>query len=334
MNINLKKIKYNNCKINLGIEILRMLLCFWVISFHCSGLKYKILRTFFHVPTFMLISFYFSYNLFEAQNIAKIKNRIERLLIPFIIIPIINILIILPGLKTNIKFIINDLFLQYITGYKTLVSLWFIQILILFTIFFEIIFYFFKKKSLLILRLLAIISYWVQYSEYNYKIFSNHRPHLRSVSHIAEMIPIAVTGINICSIKLLKTLNNSYKESIFVSIIVLYFIYNYKVFGEFNGFPYSGIRNNLGGLCLFISFSIIPLYNLNNTFYFNIIREISKYTGGIYYFHPIIFTILNRLTNFHNKSIFKCVIIYIIGYLICFIGTKIFGRNKFKYLFN
>ena len=330
--------KYNIFKVNLGIEILRMILCFWVISFHFSGIKLKIVRTTFHVPTFMFISFYFFYNLLKTQNLEKIRFRLERLLIPFIIIPIIELLItnlvnLTPNKKINIKYILNNLILQYITGFKILSHFWFIQILILLTILFEIIFLFFKKKSLIILRLLAIISYWLQYSEINYKIFINYKYSFKVFSRMVIMIPIAITGINLSSIKLLKILKNYYKKSIFFSIVSLYFICNYNIFGEFKSFRYSGIKQNITSICLFISFSLIPLDNINNI-YILIFRQISKYTGGIYYFHTIIFKILNILTNSNCNSIYKCFITYIIGYLICFIGTKLFGRNKLKYLFN
>ena len=73
-----------------------MILCFWVIAFHYSGKinkNKKILRTYYHVPTFMFISFYLSNKLYFTQNIIKIKNRLQRLVIPFIIIPIIDIII-------------------------------------------------------------------------------------------------------------------------------------------------------------------------------------------------------------------------------------------------
>ena len=89
----LNSYKINN-RINLGIELLRMILCLWVILFHYAGnknKKKKFLKTFFHVPTFMIISFYLTNKIFFTQNIIKIKQRLERLIIPFIIIPIIDL---------------------------------------------------------------------------------------------------------------------------------------------------------------------------------------------------------------------------------------------------
>ena len=61
------KLFRNSNKINLDVELLRKILCFWVIVFHFGGKnnKIKILKTFFHVPTFMIISFYLSYTKFN-----------------------------------------------------------------------------------------------------------------------------------------------------------------------------------------------------------------------------------------------------------------------------
>ena len=51
--------------INYGLEILRMLMSFWIVLNHLYNPKNKqinniIIRHRFHVPTFLIISFYFS----------------------------------------------------------------------------------------------------------------------------------------------------------------------------------------------------------------------------------------------------------------------------------
>jgi len=146
----------NNSK-NLGIEILRMILCFWVIASHYAGkknlLKYKIIKTFKNVPTFMLISFYFSYNTFISNDIIKYNNRLERLLVPYIIWPIISIIVNFSYDSINIKKLIFNLLIQYITGYHIYFVLWFVGSLIFLEIFFKIIHFLFKKHSLLILKI-------------------------------------------------------------------------------------------------------------------------------------------------------------------------------------
>ena len=82
-------------KVNIGIEILRVILCFWVLTFHLyknKNRKYcKILNTYYHVPTFMIISFYLTNKLFSIPNIIKIKQRIIRLLFPYLMLPIIKL---------------------------------------------------------------------------------------------------------------------------------------------------------------------------------------------------------------------------------------------------
>jgi hypothetical protein len=305
------KFTTNNHKINLGIETLRMILCFWVITFHFAGnsnkIKYKILQTFYHVPTFMLISFYFSYKAFISNDIIKYKMRLERLLIPYIIWPIIFLSISISFDSINIKKLIYELLLQYITGYKISIHLWFIQILIFFEIFFQIINFLFKKQSLFILQIFSIISYFIQYKEINYKIFFHYSPHLRSVSHIAEMIPIAVTGLTLRNIDIFKSLSINKKKSIFFSMISLYFIYNYNVFGQFKGFPYSGINNNIAGICLFNSFFLIPFDTLKNKIIIVCIKVITRYTGGIYYLQIItlFLDVIHHILTFFNYDYFK-----------------------------
>lgn len=337
-----KKPLKNN--INLGINILRMILSFWVLSFHCAGIeikrKYKILNTFFHVPTFMIMSFYYSYNIFHNQNINKLKLRIERLLIPFIFIPIVFLLIrnIFFHYKITFKNIFNqilrELILQYLTGYKFYVLLWFIHILIVFSIFFFILFHFFQHHIMLILQITLLFSYYLQYSEINYNIFNSYSLHLRAGSHLIEMLPIAITGLTLAHLNIQTIFNNHRIKFMLYFIAILLFIYNYNVFGVFKGFFYSGIKNNIASICLFISFSLIPLDKLKNKYIIYTIKQITSYTGGIYYYHPMVGMILEKFTGLNNGRMFFCFVIYVNTYIICLIGTKIFRNNKIKYLFN
>ena len=70
----LNKKNSKNINKNLGIELLRMVLSFWVVLFHCLRLNNRYLRNIikkkvFHVPTFILISFYFLYKNLSERNI-------------------------------------------------------------------------------------------------------------------------------------------------------------------------------------------------------------------------------------------------------------------------
>ena len=89
-------IKNKNCVKNqlyLGIQLLRAILCFWVVSFHNMSRKKVLIRAIlkkrFHVPTFFIISFYFLSKNYNPRNINRINQRFIRLLIPYLIWPII-----------------------------------------------------------------------------------------------------------------------------------------------------------------------------------------------------------------------------------------------------
>ena len=116
------KFNEKNHIMNIGIGILRMCLCFLVITFHYAGdknqKKYKILKSSFHVPTFMLISFYFSYKILISNDIIKYKKRFQRLLIPYIIWPIIFLAI------SNFQFSLNSIYIK-----KLLINIFIVIIL-------------------------------------------------------------------------------------------------------------------------------------------------------------------------------------------------------------
>lgn len=84
-------------KIYLGIEILRMILSFLIVIVHFYNknyakttiLKFPFKNLCFYIPTFFVISFYFSNNSFISRNIPKINLRFKRILIPYCIWPIL-----------------------------------------------------------------------------------------------------------------------------------------------------------------------------------------------------------------------------------------------------
>ena len=88
MELNNRKLKR---KVNLGIEILRMILSFLIVVIHFYNRSFATspLRSFpfknlgFYIPTFFVISFYFSHDCFVSRNIPKIKQRFQRILIGY-----------------------------------------------------------------------------------------------------------------------------------------------------------------------------------------------------------------------------------------------------------
>ena len=147
-------------KINFeGIQILRMLLSLWIVLIHCCNIRNNILRILlidkvFHVPIFLIISFYFFYDKLYFRSINKFKLRIERLLIPYLVYPIINIIlnhVFFLNIHCNfylpyLKLTFFDFIKQLILGMGIHNIFWFQFFLIFLSVFFLLLHYFSNKN--------------------------------------------------------------------------------------------------------------------------------------------------------------------------------------------
>ena len=330
---------------NIGIRILRILLSFMVVLDHFYNKKkakkiHYVL--YYHIPTFFLISFFFTYRTLISQNIDKIKLRFERLLIPyfcwsFIAWLIKNIHYYI--MKEDCAHTFKDFIINLINGHIFNVVLWFQNILILLTLLFSIIILLFYQKYLQIFQSLLILSYFLQYSGLNYKIFKkNFSSHSRSTfGRFFEALPNAITGFFFAYINLIEIIIIQKKQfKIFCfSLIILILISKYEIFAELKTFKYGGIRLNIAAICIFNIFSLIPtnlyLFNLNN----NIIMTLTNYTGGIYFTHYLVGKgyICGSIKYVKNGTILGCFFIYLISYILSFFGFKFFGKTKLRHLF-
>ena len=321
-----------------GIQILRMLSCLWIVLYHCCMIRSNILKILllkkkFHVPIFLIISFYFFYDKLYLRSIKKIKIRFERLLIPYIIIPIIILIL------NNFFFVINGksiygklTFFDFIKQFGIHDIFWFLFYVIFLSTFFIIIALIFKNNFLFILQLILIICYVLQYSALVFKYFIKFKERAyRLMGFIVEVIPFTVTGLTLASYNPINEIKEK-KKIIFFNIIVLFFIIKYDIFKTSRGILYSGIDLNVGGICLFICFSFITFKKRSR--FLLIINHITNYTGGIYYYHILVMNILKKKISFiGNRNMLGGFIIYIICYFICFIGIRMFGKTKLKNLF-
>lgn len=327
---------------NIGIAILRVFLSFMVVMDHMYNKKKlkKYLRfLYYHIPSFFLISFYFTYRTLTSFNIPKIKFRLERLFIPYfswctISWIIKNIYFYI--LKKNYRHSLTDFIINLINGHIFNVVLWFQNILILVTFVFLIIIYIFKRYHLFILIILGIIAYLFQYTGANYYFFNKYfSAHYRlTFGRFAEAFPNSVTGFFLASTDILSKLKKKKIPTILYSLLVLIIITKYNIFYEIKTFKYGGIRLNIAAICIFLIFSLIS-FNIREKLINNIILQFTKYTAGIYFTHYLIGKgfLCQSLVLVKDGTILGCFIIYIISYIVCFIGANIFKKTKFKHLF-
>ena len=325
---------------NLGIEILRMILCFWVVSFHClnknkiSYLVFYLTKTkFHHVPCFSFISFYFAYNIFNERNIQYFKRRLERLLIPYIIWPLI-IFIIDNTLHSlfcfNIKPIyIHDLRFQILFGRQFIVPLWFLFAIIFQSIVLFILSNIFKQYFLFVTQLLIICSYIIQY-RLKLTFFGRYKMNVKlPILDSFSIFPLSLFGLNFASLNLMKLFKNNFTKVSILVYLMIYIFFNFEIFINIGG--YNGIIHIYISLLLFVGFYILPFENSYSWFQ-NSIRRITSYTNGIYCLQSKIIPIVISYFD-QNGTLKSSLISYILLYFISFCSIKIVGITKLKYLF-
>ena len=338
MNIIINHEMKNNIKnktINLGIQILRVILCFWVISFHSLNSKkinyflFYITKTrFFHVPCFSFISFFFAFNILSEINIIKVKGRLQRLLIPYIIWPIIVFI------TNNIfdkkgKISLYNLKIQLILGSQFMIPLWFLFSSIMLTMIFFFLSYTLKKNFLFVCQLLMIFSYMAQYS-YFHQYFIIFNDNVRfSLLGTFSIFPICITGFIMASLNILNILREHRIKTLLFSYLSIYFLLKYDVFIDLGG--HKGIMNNFAALSFFFGFYLLPFEHINSKLRI-IIKSITNYTNGIYCLQSQIIPFSRKLVYF-NGTLKGCIMIYLISFIISFIGNKLLHQTKLKYLF-
>lgn len=325
----------NKKTINLGIQILRVILCFWVLAFHSLNNKkinyflFYITKTkFFHVPCFTFISFYFSYNIFFQSNCEKAKKRLVRLLIPYIIWPLIEFI------KNNIPFNKNNfafypLKMQLLLGREFIIPLWFLFSIIILNIVFLILSISLKKNFLFFSQLLMILVYIGQYSN-SYKFLNSYKNHVKDpILDTLRIFPNCVSALTFVSIDLMQYFKKYKVKSIFFSFIILFSLFKYDLFVDLGG--YNGIINNFASFFFFILFYLLPLENIHIQVQ-NVIKQATNYTQGIYCLHTMIIPFVFKIFG-KEGTLSRAIIIYILSYFISMLGYKLFGKTTLKYLF-
>ena len=342
------KLIKNNKSINFGLSILKLILSFLVVTTHNFIKKttnnkcilYLTKPRFLHVPSFFIISFYFTHKNFLSLDYKILLKRLIRLFIPYIIWPIffweLNEYI---NRKYNKVYSnsFEDLKQQLLLANRFIFPLWFNLVLIIMTICFFIIIFIFRKHSLFILQIILILSYIIQYSGYNFNNFFVKNPYynVRSYKSIHTSIPFAVTGYTLGYYNVLDIIQkNKIKVCVF-SYLIYNMIADYNIFTNIHSENYyAGINLNIQSICIIFIFSLFPSFLITN----NIIRKfliiITNYTGGIYYLHVPLKKYLKKYsTDIYNGTFLGLIKTYIIIYFICYIGMLIFGKTLLKYLF-
>ena len=315
-----------------------------VVNTHCyrysKNIKYiifKIIRNSLHVPTFFIISFFLFQNTLLSRNIDKFKQRFKRLLIPYLIWPVIiwlinNLIMAFYNIKLRNSF--KDLQMQLLTGNCFNGVFWFQWNLIFEIVLFIIIELVFHKYLIYIIINLGILAYFFQYSQYNYNIFSKLNFERKyPFGRFSEIIPYSISGFILSYFKLISYFQENKIKVVTICLFIFTLLFNYKIFIEPKGFGYQGLRLNILSVSFFIIFSMISSKFIIK-YLTKLILLISKCTPGIYYLHiPIMHYFSSFINVIKNQELYGSILIYIICFNICIIGNFIFKKTILVNLF-
>ena len=327
---------------NYGIAVLRVILSFMVVLDHFYNKRTKKKFSYilyYHIPTFFLISFFYTHNYFQTFNIAKIKLRFERLVIPYFFWSLVAFI------KNNIYYFLFKkecshsiyLFLEHLlNGHIFVTALWFQNILVFTTLIISIVVFAIKKEYLLIFQILMLFSYKLQYSGDNYRFFkSNFTTHYKlTYGRFFESLPNSLTGFFIAAFNLPNKLKMHKFRTVIFSVIILIVLTKYYSMDHLLGFKYGGLRKNIAAVLIFFIF-LFTFDKIRNQKIIKLLNIITNYTAGIYFIHLIIGNGYFFLFFLGNKirTIFGCIILYSFSYITCFIIDKLTGdKIRLKHL--
>jgi hypothetical protein len=327
-------------KLNMGIQILRFIFSFHILVFHCINrklfkskfIKFIVRNVDIDLGTFFIISFYYSYNSFTLRNIVKIKQRFYRLLIPYIIWPFVyfiahNFICYINGKQKN-YIRPNLLYYQLITGIGIYIVFWFQFQLIFLSVLFLIIIFFSKNNYFLYLIIIGICLFSFLTSDYYKHFFSYKTIVLDSIRNIPLSYIYVFFGFTLFHLNNVVQFQNYRIKYLFINFIAFYFYIYENNLLDLKAYIY--IIKIAVCISLFIVFLILPLHEIN----YNLFKFITSYTAGIYYLHPKMRDSLEFFfKSMKSKTIGACIINYLMCYLFCFIGSKLFKKVKLRYLF-
>lgn len=327
---------------NLGIEILRLLLCFLVVVCHFWSSGDGDLRGWksalawirgYAVPAFMVMSFYFCEPKLEEKNWKAIWRRIGKLYIPLagwaVIYFVIYRVIRVDGIRWS------DLLWQASLGHSTLnQTMWFQVDLILLTLLFALlinIFYNYKQ----VLLAAALVAWTLQYSGINRAFGILPGEMSFPLGRLCEMLPFAVGGAVLYWIGMDRIRKHRFFACA-VSVVTIGFLYLADVFAPVAGFGYAGIQCLIVGMALVVFFYCLPLENIRHgrrAFHF-----VSSCSMGVYCVHRLVARIfaiiLGKVApSLQLQPLIFCVIVYCISLGISCAGAWVFRGTRLKNLF-
>ena len=179
------------------------------------------------------------------------------------------------------------------------------------------------------MQLIGIGGYCFFCIQYYYNLFNKCKHEVRIlIRDFSYVLFYGVIGISLSSLVKIIYLKKHRKKSIFFTLIILYLLKDFDIIIKKCFYLRCAIFV-IGSVSLFILFSMLLFDGKNNEKNNFIIKNMTNYTGGIYYLHTKINKILSgKLLLMKNKTFIGCILNYLLCYSICFLGIKTLGKTK------
>lgn len=337
---------------NYGIAFAKAFLSFSVVCchyWHSDNPDYYLVSAMYRiravaVPIFMIMSFFLAEKMFVDTKVHKMKERVWRLLFPYITwavlyylgYRVIDALLKFAGFSQGlgIEYTYIDLLWQIVFGSDRYLcpQLWYLFDLIVLTVVFGVIFLLCNKYSWHIIIVLGIVALGIQYFGINYRLFGGYEYELRySLGRIAEVFPLACIGLLLAHSKVLERIK---KEQIWVTLICIVTMLIIAYGGLFTspekGFGYGGTYIIAYSTIAFILFYVVPFDKMWISIR-KIVRFLSKYSFGVFCIHFGVGYCWNKVFcvyfEWEQNTFWGCIGIY----MICIFVSWIISRVPMKY---
>ena len=172
----------------------------------------------------------------------------------------------------------------------------------------------------------------VLWFQFNLLIYTFTKKIRMPVGNLVETLPLAIGAFTLASINYFeKSSKNDRIKNIIFYTFFLCLIKHYNIFSYINGYSSPGVKPLINSFFLFYVFSNISLKDINPKIIV-VIKQITRYTQGIYCLHMIIQFYMKKYLD--KGSFLGSILLYIFSYYTSFIGFKIFGKTKLRLLFN
>ncbi len=315
-----------------------MVVCF---HFHANWDSYPEVYIFLRelaVPVFLVIAFFLGEHTIEGDDTNKKKARMQRLFIPYIfwgVIMYAATLFVEHLLNKTDGAKVNELPWQLLTGCVESIDppLFYLWEVMLFTLLGFVLFGMFKKPiPCIILAVLSVVCLWIQYDGRLTLFMKGFRYEIMyTFGRIPELLPFAALGMVISATGFYSLLRRYRVPScVLLTVLVpLLLIFRDRIFVRpEQTLAYAGIALFVTAPLMFLWMALLPFEKLPVAVRV-FIDTISEYTMGVFAIHWPLGKLLNmiyREMTGMEKTLWLCVIIFLISWIIAFAISRIPGR--------